>query len=285
MPYDWAEKVAHRLRSQGLIQKGTCLILGTADSGKTTLAEALTNCAVANGQVGIIDADIGQSHIGPPTTVGWAIVDKSIADFGQLSAGGISFVGDITPTGHLLQLTAAISQSVRAISMVANWIIIDTPGFIKGPAAEALWWTVQRLVQPELILAVRVEDELSDILSGLEGPDFNCELVDCPSQINAKSPQNRQSYRQRFFDEYFRNSHVYNISLSNIAIQPSRILNRQNLVGRLVALRNSNGVDIVIGLVIDWKADRKIAVIRVPEMDIGQISCLVIGDVSINTNG
>ena len=32
---------------------------------------------------------------GPPTTVGWAIVDGPRADFSQLAIGGISFVGDI----------------------------------------------------------------------------------------------------------------------------------------------------------------------------------------------
>ncbi|MBW8016179.1 MAG: hypothetical protein FVQ82_08330 [Planctomycetes bacterium] len=284
MPYDWAEMTADRLRDQGLIKKGICLILGAADSGKTTLAKALTNCCVTTAPVGIIDADIGQSHIGPPTTVGWAVADKTVADFGQLSAEGISFVGDITPAGHLLQLTAAICQSVKAVSKHADIIIIDTPGFMTGPTAEILWWTVQRLVQPDLILAVQIEDEMAGILAGLEGQGINCERVKCPSKINIKSPQKRQSYRQRIFKEYFHGAIVYDISLSSIAVQRSRILSRQNMTGRLAALRDSMGVDIAIGLVIDWDVDQETARIRAPETDIRQISCLIIGDVSINMN-
>ena len=161
---DWADKMAERLVGGGGLQAGVCLILGGVDTGKTTLAAALAGQVTSSGPVGVIDADVGQSHIGPPATVGWAIVDRPEVDFAQIAPGGISFVGDVAPTGHLLQLTAAIAQCLRQVSKVTERIIIDTPGFIAGPAAAALWWTVQRIVQPKLIVAVQRENELNDIL-------------------------------------------------------------------------------------------------------------------------
>jgi len=100
MSQDWADKIAQRLLGRGLIQTGICLILGASDTGKTTLAAALAKCAASRGPVGIIDADIGQSHIGPPATVGWAVVDNPQINFSEPAVGGISFVGDITPVGH-----------------------------------------------------------------------------------------------------------------------------------------------------------------------------------------
>src|SRR3989304_3571970 len=116
MSPDWADKTAQQLLSKNLIKKGICLILGASDTGKTPLAAALTKHSVSNQPVGVIDADIGQSHIGPPTTVGWVLVDNPQVDFSKLTASGISFVGDITPIGHLLQLTAAITQCVQQVS-------------------------------------------------------------------------------------------------------------------------------------------------------------------------
>ena len=76
MSLDWAENTAQQILSKDLCKKGICLILGASDTGKTTLAEALTKQLVKKQPVGIVDADIGQSHIGPPTTVGWALVDN-----------------------------------------------------------------------------------------------------------------------------------------------------------------------------------------------------------------
>ena len=311
MSQDWADKIAQRLLGRGLIQTGICLILGAADTGKTTLAVALAKCAASRGPVGIIDADIGQSHIGPPTTVGWAFVDSRQVDFrvktslfsqtsgtfascygfSRLTVGGISFVGDVTPVGHLLQLTAAIVQCVRQVSEAAKLTIIDTPGFIRGPAAAALWWTVQRILQPQLILAVQRNKELGDVLAGLQFHDLQLELIKSAPQIPVKSPQQRRRYRQSQFSNYFRDSCLYNISLSDIAVQTgrapprggaSRNLSRESLVSRLIGLRDKKGTDIAIGVITDWQNEKDIVIIRAPKINIQQIQCLVIGDVTID---
>jgi len=50
----------------------------------------------------------------------------------------------------------------------------------------------------------------------------------------------------------------------------------------LVALRDGKGTDMVVGLITDWQDDRDIAVVRAPKIDIQQIRCLVIGDVTID---
>jgi len=281
MAEDWADKVAQQLMSRGLTQTGICLILGAADTGKTTLAEAIAKRAASSRPVAVVDADIGQSHIGPPATVAWALVDKPEIGFSQLAVSGISFVGDVTPIGHLLQLTAAVAQCVRQASEAAELIIIDTPGLVSGGAATALWWTVQRILQPKLILAVQRSDELSDILSGLRSLELTLELIESPPQIPTKSPQNRRSYRQRKFNQYFRDSCLYNISLSDIAVQSGRNLNRGSFVHRLVALRDKKSTDIAIGVIVDWQGDKDVVVVRAPQLDLCQIRCLAIGDLSV----
>lgn len=285
MSHDWADKIARQLLGQGIMQTGVCLILGASDTGKTSLAEALGKQLAQNRPVGIIDADIGQSHIGPPTTVGWAVIGNPQADFSQLTPAGISFVGDITPVGHLLQLTAAIAQCVEQVSKATELIIVDTPGFIRGPAAAALWWTVQRILRPKLILAVQQNDELSDILAGLQYLGSGLELIKSPPQIPVKSPQNRRSYRQSQFSKYFRNWRLYNVSLSGLAVQRGRNLSRESLISRLVALRNEKGIDVAIGVINDWQDDKDIAVVRAPQLDIQQIRCLVIGDATADMPG
>jgi polynucleotide 5'-hydroxyl-kinase GRC3/NOL9 len=273
---DWADEVAGRL-SGGVPQAGACLILGGVDTGKTTLAAALAGRLASSGPVGVIDADTGQSHIGPPATVGWAIVDKADADFAQLAPGGISFVGDVAPVGHLLQLTAAIAQCVRQVSSVTERIIIDTPGFIAGPAACALWWAVQRIVRPALILAVQRENELSDIVAGMQNLGSRIELLESPPQIPAKSPEARRRYRQSQFRAYFADSCVYNLKCSGLTIQTTRSVSS----GMLVALRDSEGIDRAVGIIESWQPDTDAVTVRAPRLDIRQIRCLVVGDVTV----
>ena len=266
------------------MQTGICLILGASDTGKTTLTMSLAKQLACRQPIGIVDADIGQSHIGPPTTVGWAVFDKPEADFSKLTADGISFVGHVTPVGHLLQLTAAIVQCVQQVSKVTELIIIDTPGLIRGPAAAALWWAVQQILKPRLILAVQRQDELSGILSGLKSFDLQLERIESPPQIAIKSPQERQSYRKSQFVSYFRDAGLYNISLSDIAVQPGRDLSRESFINRLVALRNKEGIDMALGLITGWQQGG-IMVVKAPPVEIGQICCLVIGDITIDLPG
>jgi polynucleotide 5'-hydroxyl-kinase GRC3/NOL9 len=278
---DWADKIAQQLIGRGLTHEGICLVLGAADTGKTTLVESVTRHAASSQPVAVVDADIGQSHIGPPTTVGWALVDNPQIDFSQLAANGISFVGDVTPVGHLLQLAAAIAQCVRQAAEAAASIMVDTPGLVHGPAACALWWTVQRILQPKSMLAVQRGDELDDVISGLRHLDLRLELIQSPPQIQSKSPQSRRTYRQKQFKNYFQDSHSYSISLKDISIQYDRPSNPANLVHRLVALRDDKGKDVAIGLIEDWQDSKKTAVVRAPQLDIRQIRCFVIGDISI----
>ena len=281
MPDNWPDIIVNQLFGRELMQKGVCLILGATDTGKTTLAAAMAKHATSSGPTGVIDADIGQSHIGPPATVGWAVINDPETDFHRLMADGIGFVGDITPVGHLLQFTAAVMQCFKQVSKLVDFVIIDTPGFISGPAANVLWWTVEQILQPELILAVQRDDELRDILAGLPFHDNRIEYIKCPPQIPAKSPQDRQKYRQHQFNKYFRDSRLHNIILSDIAVRKSRNLCSDNIVNRLVGLIDGQGADIAIGQLKDWQPEKDIAVVRAPEIEIRRIRCLVIGDVTI----
>jgi len=283
MSLDWANTFATDCCDRGLMQKGICLILGAADTGKTTLAQALARQAARDSSVALIDADTGQSHIGPPTTVGWAVIDSSDTDFSQLSAEGISFVGDITPVRHLLQLTAAIVRCVRQAARVADLLIIDTPGLVTGQAATALWWTVHRILQPRLLLAVQRDDELAQVLSGLKSFDMKVEMVRCPQRMVAKSPDHRRKYRGEQFRRYFHNSRLYNISLNEVATQTAYYRDRENMLNRLAAFRDGAGIDRAIGVIEDWQPDKAAASIRAPDVDIDRIHCLVIGDVTIDT--
>jgi polynucleotide 5'-hydroxyl-kinase GRC3/NOL9 len=276
-----SEEIAERLSAEYLAKGGTCLVLGAADTGKTTLITALAKELAGQSRVAIVDADTGQSHIGPPTTVGWAIVDEPQDDFSKLPVQAISFVGDVAPVGHLLQLTSAIVLCVKAASKAADVILIDTPGFVSGSAAAALWWEVHRLIQPEAIVAVQRENELTEILNGLPTSHTHIEVVSCSSQVRTKSPEERRRYRQAKFRQYFSDARIYNIDLREIGVQQESC-GSAAATGRLVGLRDGRGVDLAVGIVTDWRRGDNTVQVRAPAIDIAQVRCIVIGNCSID---
>lgn len=288
MSHDWADKTAQQLLDRGLLSAeggGICLILGAVDTGKTTLAIALAAQLVETGPIGIVDADVGQSHIGPPATVGWAVIDNPQVELSQLAVAGVAFVGDVTPVGHLLQMTAGIARGTAALSQVTKLIIIDTPGFIRGPAAAALWWTVHQIIKPASILAVQRSGELSDVLAGLK--TFRCQIeqIQCPSDIPVKSPPERRRHRQQQFARYFRGCCFYNINRDEVAVQIGRRFDRESVLSRLVGLRDEKGMDMAIGVITDLLQGGNVMVVKAPPLDVRQIRCLVVGDITTDIAG
>jgi DNA replication protein DnaC len=58
-------------------------------------------------------------------------------------------------------------------------------------------------------------------------------------------------------------------------------LSKQAAANRIVALRGTDAADLAIGLIKNWRPEKDLAVVRAPQIDVKQIHCLVIGDISL----
>lgn len=300
MVENWAHMTADRIASEGPLHKGRLLLLGAADTGKTTLLNALADRLAQTQPVALVDADVGQSHIGPPTTVGWTLRERHAAGRAVPTvsarpveiagtahpteeARGIAFVGDVTPVGHLLQLTAAVALCVEQAEQAADMVLIDTPGLVTGGAACALWWTIQRLLRPRRIIAIQRQDELGEVLRGLQTGLSRIELVKAPAALRRKSPEARQQHRRRLFDRYFRNAAAYTLDLDRLALRETHRMTMDNSVGRVISLADRTGRDMAVGVIERWRQEKTRATVRAPRLDIRRVRCLTIGDARIDT--
>jgi polynucleotide 5'-hydroxyl-kinase GRC3/NOL9 len=146
---------------------GALFLIGGVDSGKSTLAAILANAAFEAGRAtAVVDADTGQSDIGPPTCVGMARVTSSFRSLDALPADAIDFIGSSSPVGRLLNAAAsAHAMTAAARETGADTIIIDTTGLISGGVARALKSAKIRLLDPDVLIALQAEDEVEHLLS------------------------------------------------------------------------------------------------------------------------
>jgi polynucleotide 5'-hydroxyl-kinase GRC3/NOL9 len=150
------------------------LLLGGADTGKTTFArQAINFLAGEKGlPVGLVDADIGQSEIGPPGTIGAAAARPGdnrlpLVSLHALPLLDAAFVGATAPPGHLLSILSGVVRMANTAGRTLcgeGRVLIDTPGYIAGPAARALVHAIAQALDPALILGFDRAGELSPIL-------------------------------------------------------------------------------------------------------------------------
>ncbi|MEM2936141.1 MAG: Clp1/GlmU family protein, partial [Candidatus Bathyarchaeia archaeon] len=77
----------------------TVMVMGAVDSGKTSFCTYLINKALEKGRnVGIVDADLGQSDVGPPGTIGFSHVTRPVRDPFEMEAEDACFVGVTSPS-------------------------------------------------------------------------------------------------------------------------------------------------------------------------------------------
>ncbi len=185
---------------------GTLVLLGASDTGKSTLAVALAEEARQAGRLPmIVDADLGQSTIGPPACVGLARIARPISSLSDLAAEELDFVGSTTPFGNLLNTLAGIQALVRRARVEgAETLIVDTTGLVSGSAGRALKAAKLRLVEADVAIALQRGAELEHLLA-----PYRTRLrphvirLRPSSSVQTRDRVERQEYRQRRFSAYF----------------------------------------------------------------------------------
>lgn len=185
---------------------GTLFLIGGVDSGKSTLAAILANAAFDAGRAtAVVDADTGQSDIGPPTCIGMARVTAPVRSLEDLPAEALDFVGSSSPVGHLLNAAAsAHAMALAARATGAETIIVDTTGLISGGVARALKSAKIRLLDPDVLIALQAEDEAEHLLAPYaRRPRPRVIRLRQSRRVKPRTRDQRTARRQAKFRAYF----------------------------------------------------------------------------------
>lgn len=241
-------------------QNKVIMVLGASDTGKTTLIEDLLGFLLEKFTVGVVDADLGQSHIGPPTTIAWAIFQKRFEGWKKAIVKDFYFVGATSPAGYLLPTITGAKLMSDTAGQEAEKVIVDTTGMIGRGAGKILKICKIELIQPHIILALQKEDELEPILRNFARMSIPLIFrLPVPSSVSQKVYEQRVSYRERRFRNYFNRAQKIVLSLDKLGLK--NVPSEDYLYHRLVCLKDKERKNLALGIIDEVDEEkRKISV-------------------------
>jgi polynucleotide 5'-hydroxyl-kinase GRC3/NOL9 len=199
----------------------TVIVVGGLDSGKTSFCTFLVNEAVMNGwRTGIIDADLGQSDVGPPATVGFNFVTDPVKDLFDIETNDAVFVGSTSPSRVINKVVEGIIQlKDRAIEAGADFLVINTDGWVEGEEAAAYKFRLAKKVGPSVVVRIQRNSKLPPILDSLDG--VKVWVISSPQLIHPRSREKRKLLRELSYKKYLKGSKRRSFSLSWLEVECS----------------------------------------------------------------
>lgn len=202
-------------------EPGLAIVLGTTDVGKTTLTVRVANMCLEYGRkVAIVDADMGQSDIGPPTTVGMSVLETPVAKMSEGPLTAAYFVGSTSPEQVLLEaVTGVCKMAGRARAAGAEVVLVDTTGLVWGRLGRTLKHYKIELVDPHYLVALEKERELEHILRpflGRERPAVR--RLPVAAEARRKSFEQRKELRENRFARHFAGATEFDLDLREVAV-------------------------------------------------------------------
>jgi polynucleotide 5'-hydroxyl-kinase GRC3/NOL9 len=264
--------------------KGMLLIIGAPDVGKSTFARYLFGkLQTLSRRVAYLDGDPGQSTIGPPTTMTLAFELDDNVGFPPQDLVWRSFVGALSPAGHMLQILIGAAKLVGASWKAgAQAIIYDTTGLIgQNQGGAYLKLAKIDLLRPTVVFAIEREKELDHLLKPLRrSRRVYVEEMAAFSDACRRDLTMRQAHRAEQFARYFMKARLLKVTWSRLAVFPAPHFT----IDRLVALEDANGFTLGLGIVQHINRDSKEVVLLTPLVSLDMVDAIRLGDVAVDVH-
>jgi polynucleotide 5'-hydroxyl-kinase GRC3/NOL9 len=232
----------------------TVLVIGGSAVGKSSFCRYLAGVLLARqAQVAVVDADIGQSNLGPPATVTLGYPTSPV-DFATVPPAAHYFVGSTGPIGRFLPLvigTAGLAREARAA-----FVVIDTTGLVHESGRVLKNYKIEA-VRPDVIVALERRNELAPIrMANRHVPIIRIE----PSRkAHGKDDYEKIEVRRRSYARHFAGSPLLEFSVEDLIFQRTLLFAGKpiELEGAVHAERSAEGV-LIVGAPAAPPADSKL---------------------------
>ena len=196
VPPEWLRLLA------ALPADGRLLAVGPPDTGKSTLCWWLAAELAKRGSAAVVDADIGQSRVGPPASVGWLKLGAPNSEF--------YFVGATNPARRpASHFRATLAACGGAAASGAAWSVIDTTGYLTGEDAVTLKREKIQRLRPVQVLAIGEHEDLERILVPFQDDSaVTIHHLPRPAAAREKPRADRSRWRVEGFREWLAGSNL-----------------------------------------------------------------------------
>ncbi len=142
---------------KSLIGKRLVVVIGPTDVGKSSFIKRVYNELCRKIRVFVLDADVGQSDIGPPCTIALGTGERPVDSLSQLDIVSLHFYGFLTPASDTGDFLWGVGRMLaRARSYRPDLILVNTTGWVDGYRAFSLKASKVSLLGPDLVVVVGV---------------------------------------------------------------------------------------------------------------------------------
>ena len=235
--------------------RGVAVILGDADAGKSTLCTYLANRCTQSGIITrIIDADVGQADIGPPTTTSRSTVSGNVFNLRELKPEKAYFIGATSPSTveeKHIQSIQRLSQDVRDSDTIT---IVNTDGWIREERAIEHKLQLLTTLRPDLVLGLSTDHELESILALQKSPVLQLEAS---KFARTRTRDERKKTREEGYKRFLQNSYGREFRINKVKLrmynspQQQRLDQRSTHRGTLAGLLDENGALLSIARILE----------------------------------
>lgn len=228
------------------------LFIGDIDTGKTTLVRDIARFYIFHSEdVSIIDCDVGQSYIGPPTTISFIRLKKRVYNFFPFP-DKFYFTGGISPSFNIPAFITGVEKMSAISEKEKGRVLIDTTGYIRDKTAIDIKIHKIEIFSPDLVIFLEKKNELFPLKNFLRFSKIKFLTVKIPENLPSKTMEKRTENRLLKFQRYFRRKEIIRVNLNNVSIKFINFRESPfslNLHGSLVSLRDRNLEDRMIGII------------------------------------
>jgi polynucleotide 5'-hydroxyl-kinase GRC3/NOL9 len=271
----------------------TVMVMGGVDSGKTSFCVYLANRALRDGwKPAVIDGDLGQSDIGPPSTVGFSRVTKPLKDLFEMEAENACFVGVTSPSLAVNKVVEGLTAvKSRVLQTDVNFLIVNTDGWVEGEEAVGYKVALAERVAPDVVVGIEQTNELMPILTLLK-EKRRVIAIESPQVIRKRNREKRKTLRELGYKKYLKEAkmrlfHSNQIRVEDALSETGGRLATEQMEGMeeglLVALQDAEenflGIGVLCGI------DSKRGAIRIYTPVGKNVSTVCVGQVELDREG
>ena len=263
--------------------KGTVMVIGRSDTGKTTLARYLFHQLCRHyGKVAFLDCDVGQSTLGLPTTITLAL-SATVEESNFPPQGGTFsyFIGSTSPRGHMLPtVVGARKLQAKAQEAGAEATVVDTTGLVDRAAGGGALkhWKIE-LLQPSALVSLARGPELEHILwPWRRDRRVRVHELRVSKHVQERGRETRIRYREERFRNYFGKAGILEVPIRRTVVFSIEEMSR----GRVLALQDEGGFALALGVAQEYERSSQTLVVRTPLTSMEGVSSIRFGTLRLD---